>query len=208
MSWFAGRSTANWLLPAACAHAHTRARARARARPPLARPTIAPTTHPTRLRTMIIIVLVSIAGQYGLKIHEERGAGAELACHAAFLLVMGGSVLHAVRSLEEAEVYKKKFGVTFAKCAEGIEPDSDRLGPKPLNNPYLAQEGNQSVDFYLAEAARLYEAFQRDVLGVLSDAADPTGEVITVLSNLKKREVRPPPPPVCMRVFVFVSARI
>ena len=140
---------------------------------------------------MIIIVLVSIVGQYGLEIHEERGAGTELACYGAFLFVMGGSVLHAVRSLEEAEVYKKAFGVAFAKCAEGIEPDSDRLGPKPLNNPYVAQEGKQSADFYLAEAARLYEAFQRDVLGVLSDAADPTGEVITVLSNLKRREVRP-----------------
>jgi len=145
-------------------------------------------TFETSNRTMIIIVLVSIVGQYGLEIHEERGAGTELACYGAFLLVMGGVVLHAVRSLEEAEAYKKAFGVAFAKCAEGIVPDSDRLGPRPLSNPYLVQADNASVDFYMAEAARLYEAFQRDVLDVLSDAADPTGEVITVLSNLKQRE--------------------
>ena len=52
---------------------------------------------------MIIIVMGSFAGSVGLAAHLVLG-DAGLACYAAFLVVGGGSVYHAGRSLEAGEV--------------------------------------------------------------------------------------------------------
>ena len=85
-------------------------------------------TFETSNRTMIIIVVASFAGTFGLATHLQHGE-AGLACYVAFLVVAGGFVYHAVRSLESVEVFKKKFEAAFAKCTKGIEPRSDQLGP-------------------------------------------------------------------------------
>ena len=138
---------------------------------------------------MIIIVMASVAGQFGLATYLAFGAGA-LACYCLILLLLAGFVCYGVRSLEEVEVFKRRFNAAFVECAKGIEPGSDRLGPKPRSKPNLMQEGNHDISYYIEEAKRLYIPFQRDVLAVLAKAADPTGGVVTVLSNLKGREVR------------------
>eukprot|EP00620_Florenciella_sp_RCC1587_P021921 CAMPEP_0182560814 /NCGR_PEP_ID=MMETSP1324-20130603/3399_1 /TAXON_ID=236786 /ORGANISM="Florenciella sp., Strain RCC1587" /LENGTH=168 /DNA_ID=CAMNT_0024773245 /DNA_START=57 /DNA_END=560 /DNA_ORIENTATION=+ len=130
--------------------------------------------------------MTSFAGTVGLAAHLKFGE-AGLACYAAFLLVMSGLVYHAVRSLEAVEVFKEKYETAYRECTKGIEPDSDQLGPRPLSNSNLMQDGDHDVDFYIDEARRLFEPFE-EVLSVLAKAADPTGETVTVLSNTKGRE--------------------
>jgi hypothetical protein len=148
--------------------------------------------HPPALphvrRTMIIIITTSFAGTVGLAAHLVLGE-VGLVCYAAFLLIMGGSIHHAVRSLEAVEVFKKKFEAAYGECTKGIEPGSDQLGPKPMSNPDLMQDGNHEVGHYIEEAERLLDLFRREVLDVLADAADPTRKVVIVLSNTKGREV-------------------
>jgi hypothetical protein len=139
---------------------------------------------------MIIIVMVSIAGTVGLAVHITFGETG-LVCYAGFLAVVGGLMYNAVRSLEEVEVVKEKYEAAYRECTKGIEPDSDQLGPKPMLNPRLAQDGDHDVDYYIEEAKRLLEPFRREVLEVLAKAADPTGEDVTVLWNLKGEEVSP-----------------
>ena len=86
-------------------------------------------------------------------------------------------------------MFKKKFEAAYADCTKGIEPGSDQLGPKPLTTPDLTQKGEHDVTFYLQEAERLHPGFTGRVLDVVANAVDPSGESITVLSNLKRREV-------------------
>ena len=95
-------------------------------------------------------------------------------------------------SLEAVEAYKKKFNAAYAECAHGIEPGSDQLGPKPFTTPNLMQHGGRDVNYYIDEAERLYPRFVREILDVVASKVDPggSGESITVLSNLKRREVR------------------
>ena len=145
-------------------------------------------TFETSNRTMIIVTMTSFAGTVGLAAHLKFGE-AGLACYAAFLLVMGGLVYHAVRSLEAVEVFKEKYEAAYRECTKGIEPDSDQLGPKPMLNPLLMQDGDHDVDYYIEEAKQLFEPFREEVLSVLANAADPTGETVTVLSNTKGEEV-------------------
>ena len=137
---------------------------------------------------MIIIITTSFAGSVGLATHFVLGE-VGLVCYAAFLLIMGGSVYHAVRSLEAVEVFKEKYEAAYRECTKGIEPDSDQLGPKPMLNPLLMQDGDHDVDYYIEEAKQLFEPFREEVLAVLANAADPTGETVTVLSNTKGEEV-------------------
>jgi hypothetical protein len=98
-------------------------------------------TFETSNRTMIIVTMTSFAGTVGLAAHLKFGE-AGLACYAAFLLVMGGLVYHAVRSLEAVEVFKEKYEAAYRECTKGIEPDSDQLGPRPLSNSNLMQVHN------------------------------------------------------------------
>ena len=137
---------------------------------------------------MITITMGSFAGSVGLAAHLVLG-DAGLAGYAAFLVVGGGSVYHAVRSLEAVEVFKEKYEAAYRECTKGIEPDSDQLGPKPMLNPLLMQDGDHDVDYYIEEAKQLFEPFREEVLSVLANAADPTGETVTVLSNTKGEEV-------------------
>jgi hypothetical protein len=90
---------------------------------------------------MIIITMGSFAGSVGLAAHLVLG-DAGLAGYAAFLVVVGGSVYHAVRSLEAVEVFKEKYEAAYRECTKGIEPDSDQLGPRPLSNSNLMQVHN------------------------------------------------------------------
>ena len=158
-------------------------------------PTPPPTPHTTnpahhfyRPRTMIIIIMASIAGNIGLAAHMVFG-DAGLACYAAFLAVAGVLTYHAVRSLEAVEVFKKKYEAAYMECTKGIEPGSDQLGPKSVLKPDLMQHERYDVDFYIEEANRLFKDFRREVLDVLANAADPTGKVVTILPNKKGREV-------------------
>ena len=140
---------------------------------------------------MIIIVMVSIAGTVGLAVHitfDEAG----LVCYAGVLAVVGGLMYHAVGSLEEVEVVKEKYEAAYRECTKGIEPGSDQLGPKPMLNPLLMQDGDHDVDYYIEEAKQLLEPFREEVLAVLANAADPTGKTVTVLSNTKGEEVSVP----------------
>ena len=150
-----------------------------------------PAHHFYRPRTMIIITMGSFAGSVGLAAHHVLG-DAGLAGYAAFLVVGGGSVYHAVRSLEAVEVFKEKYEAAYRECTKGIEPGSDQLGPKPMLNPLLMQDGDHDVDYYIEEAKQLLEPFREEVLAVLANAADPTGETVTVLSNTKGEEVSVP----------------
>ena len=148
-------------------------------------------TFETSNRTMIIIIMASFAGTVGLAVHVTFGQ-AGLACYAALLAVAGGLMYHAVRSLEEVEVYKEKYEAAYRECTKGIAPGSNQLGPAPMLNPGLRQDGNHDVEHYLAEAKRLLEPFREEVLAVLAKAADPTGKAVTVLSNTKGEEVSVP----------------
>ena len=139
---------------------------------------------------MVIIVILSVAGQVGVAVYLAYSTEG-VALYVVFLLVLCGLIYHAVHSLEAVEAFKKKFDAAFAECAEGIESDSDALGPEPSGNPGLKQDGGRDVEDYIDEAKRLFKPFQRDVLGVLANAADPTGKIVTILSNLKGREVSP-----------------
>ena len=137
---------------------------------------------------MITIIMGSFAGSVGLAAHLVLG-DAGLACYAAFLVVGGGSMYHAVRSLEAVEVFKEKYEAAYRECTKGIEPGSDQLGPKPMSNPLLMQDGDHDVDYYIEEAKQLLEPFREEVLAVLANAADRTGDTVTVLSNTKGEEV-------------------
>ena len=145
-------------------------------------------TFETSNRTMIIIVVASFAGTFGLATHLVHGE-AGLACYVAFLVVAGGFVYHAVRSLESVEVFKKKFEAVYTECTKGIEPRSGQLGPKPFGEPGLMQNGDHMAGYYIEEAERLLEPFRSEVLDVLANAADPTRKVVVVLSNTKGCEV-------------------
>ena len=138
---------------------------------------------------MIIIIMASIAGNIGLATHVVFG-DAGLTCYAAFLAIASVLMYHAVRSLEAVEMFKKEYEAAYIECTKGIEPGSDQLGPKPsLPNSDLIQDGNRDVDFYIEEAEKLFKPFRREVLDVLANAADPTGKVVTILSNKKGRKV-------------------
>ena len=135
---------------------------------------------------MIIIVGACMTGRLWLEVHLQFGPWGTGVFGVA-VLILGGLVWDAVRGLEAVEACKKRFTAAHAEATEGLQ--GDQLGPAPFASPGLMQDGNHDVDYYIAEARTLFEAFKSEVLAVVAQAADPTGEVITVLSNLKGREV-------------------
>ena len=152
---------------------------------------------PLPRRPVIIAGIIAVAGAYvtvvGLDMHRKSQMWGAL--YAAFLLLVGGLMCHAVREFAAVGVFKSKLEAAYAKCAKDIELDSDLLGPEPLSTSDVVQkveDGLNSVRHYIIQAEKLSTSFELEVLAKLADVAmDLGGEVTsaTVLLNLKTREV-------------------
>ena len=59
-----------------------------------------------------------------------------------------------------------------------------------MDDPHVMQEGGRKVNEYMQEAEELLPRFKEEVIMVLAKAADPSGQVVTILTSIKGREVR------------------